>query len=68
LFQKQIGFENKWKLKKERSECFKTNIKAVYTAHTDLIETKLQHKRLIVGCRLNGNTVYKRNPVGKQPP
>ena len=55
-------------IKKEKNECFKTNVIGMSTAHTDLLEKKLQHTGLIVGCRLNGNRFYARNPVGKQPP
>jgi hypothetical protein len=54
-------------IKKEKGECFKTNVKGMYTAHTDLLETKLQHKGTIVECRLNVNRVYATNPFGKQP-
>ena len=53
-------------IKKGKSECFKTKVKGMYKARTDLVETKLQHNGLIVGCRLNGNKLYARNPVGKQ--
>jgi hypothetical protein len=53
---------------KEKSACFKENVKGIYTAHTDLLETKLQYNWLIVGCKLNCNRFYVRNHVGRKPP
>ena len=48
---------------KEKRECLK-KCQRLYTARTDMLK-KLKLNEFIVGCSLNGNRLYERNPVGK---